>query len=212
MLKVAYASVGTVGVEFAPLCVLTTHLGRELASWSGLVYTVSLSINLRLGDVVFLHLFAKGLAIHTDSRTIDESALVEFAENTEDTTCTSALLHTVFLCVGSKFAETRHLAAQCVDVAHLEFGTSLLCHSQEMKHGVSASAHSDVECHGIEESLACGNALGQYTLVAILIICHRVLHNLTSSVAEELYAVFVSGKDSTVARKRETDSLGEGVH
>ena len=81
-----------------------------------------------------------------------------------------------------------------------------------MEHGVGASAHGYVEGHGVEESLACGNALGQHALVAVLVVCHRVLHHLTCSVAEELDAVFVSGKDSAVARQRESDCLSEGVH
>ena len=95
-----------------------------------MIDTVCLGVYLSFGDVIFLHLLAEGLTIHTDSRSIDESALVEFVEDTKDTTCTSALLYTVFLCVGRQLTEARHLAAQFVDVAHLEVGTCFLCHSQ----------------------------------------------------------------------------------
>ena len=130
MFQIANTTIGTIFVQLAPLCVLTTHLCGELTSGSCLIDTVSLWVNLCLGDIVFLHLLAEGLSIHTDSRTIDESALVEFVENTEDTTGTSTLLNTVFLCVRCQLAEAWHLATQCVNVAHLEVCSSLLCHCQ----------------------------------------------------------------------------------
>ena len=102
--EVTDATVGTVGVKLAPLRVLATHLGRELATGCSLVYTVCLRINTCFCYIVFLHLLAKSLAIHTDSGTIYETALVELAEYAEDTAGTTALLHTVLLGVGSELA------------------------------------------------------------------------------------------------------------
>ena len=77
---------------------------------------------------------------------------------------------------------------------------------------VGAAAHGDVESHGVEESVACGNVAWQHALIAILIIGHRVLHDLTGSLLEQLYAVLVRGKDGSVAGQRQANGLCERVH
>ena len=120
-----------------------------------------------------------------------------------------AFLHTVFLCVGSQFAETRHLSTQLVDVAHGEVGTCLLCHSQQVEHGVGAASHGYVESHGIEQSLTSGYAAWQHALVAIVIVCHGISHDEASCIAEELHPVGVCGQYGAVARQRQTYGLSE---
>ena len=71
MFEVAYAAVGPVGVQFSPLCVLASHLGGELASRCGLVYTVGFRVDILFCYVVAFHLFSKSLTIYTDGRAVD---------------------------------------------------------------------------------------------------------------------------------------------
>ena len=109
-----------------------------------MIDSVSLWVNLSTCDVIFLHLLSQCLAIHTHHIAIDQATLVEFVQDTHNTTSTVALLYTILLSIRSQLAEARHLTAQLVDVLHLEVGTSLLSHSQEMKYRIGTSTHSDV--------------------------------------------------------------------
>ena len=174
-----------------------------------MVDSVSLGINLCAGNIVFLHLLIESLAVNTLYGAVDETALVQLVQDSEDTTCAVALLHTVFLGVRAQLAEARHLAAQLVDVFHLEVCASLLSYCQQMEHGVGASAHSDVQGHGVEECVAGSNVAWQYALVAVLIICISVLNYLACSIFEELDAVLVGSKNGSVAWQAQTDGLGE---
>ena len=212
MFKVADATVGTVLVKCAPLAVLTAHLSREAVARSRLIYAVGIGVDVVFHYVIFLELLAQSLAIDAAAVLVYQSALGEFVDDAEYSTGTAALLHTVFLGVRSQLAQARSLAAQRIDVLHGEVGASLLSHCQQMEHGVCASTHSDVERHGIEESLASGDVAGQNALVSVLIICQRILHYLSSGFAEEFYSVLVSGENSAVSRQRETDGLGQRVH
>ena len=212
MFKVANATLGTVGVKILPLGILTSHLRRELTSRCAVVYAVGLRINGGSRDVIFLHGLIERCSVNAFGATVDQSALVKLVQDAEDAASTTTLLHTVFLRVGSELTQTGHMTAQAVNVLHLKVGTSLLSHSQEMEHGVGAAAHGDVESHGVEESIACGNVAWQHTLIAILIIGHRVLHDLTGSLLEQLYAVLVRGKDGSVAGQRQANGLCERVH
>ena len=174
-----------------------------------MVDSVSLSINLCAGNVVFLHLLIECLAVNTLYGAVDQTVLVQLVQDTEDTTCAVALLHTVFLGVRAQLAEARHLAAQLVYVFHLEVCASFLSYSQQVEHGVGASAHGDVQGHGVEECVTGSNVAWQYALVAVLIICISVLNYLACSIFEELDAVLVGSKNGSVAWQTQTDGLGE---
>lgn len=62
-----------------------------------MVDSVSLGINLCAGNIVFLHLLIECLAVNTLYGAVDQTALVQLVQDTEDTTCAVALLYTVFL-------------------------------------------------------------------------------------------------------------------
>ena len=212
VVETADASVLAVGVKALPLRILRAHLGGELAAWSTVIDAVCLRVKAFACDVILSHGLFQGHAVHTFSLAVDESAAVEFTKDTENTTGTVALLHTILLGVGRELAQARHLTTQLVNVGHLEICLCLLCHCQQMEHGVGAAAHGDVEGHGIEESIAGGYAAGQHTLVTLFIIFQSILHDETGSILEELDTVLVRGKNCAVARQGKTDGLGERVH
>ena len=212
MLQIANTTILTVGIQALPLSILTTHLGRELTTRCRMIDSVGLWVELTSGDIIFLHLFVKSMTINSHYRAVDKSSLVELIQYTHDSSCTVAFLHTVLLSVRTQLAETRHLAAQLIDVLHLEVGASLLSHSQQVKHGIGTSAHGDIQSHGIEECITGSDIAWQYALVAILIISISILNHLTCCILEELNAVLVSSQDGTIARKAQTDSLSKRVH
>ena len=89
---------------------------------------------------------------------------------------------------------------------------AFLGYGQQVEHGVGAAAHGDVERHGVEESLTCGDAAWQYRLVAVLVVGVSVLHNLSGSCFEQLDAVLVGGQDGSVTGQSQTDGFGERGH
>ena len=46
-----------------------------------------------------------------------------------------------------------------------------------MQHGVGRPAHGNIQRHGVQESLARGDALRQYALIPFLIIFERILYH-----------------------------------
>src|SRR5574344_976887 len=50
-------------------------------------------------------------------------------------------------------------------------GLNFLSYCQQVEHGVGASAHGDVQGHGVEECVEGSYIAWQYALVAVLIIC-----------------------------------------
>ena len=157
-------------------------------------------------------MLAQSLAVNAAAVLVYQTALGEFVDNAEYSTCTSALLNAVFLRVRSQLAKARSLAAQLVNILHREVCACLLRHSEQMEHSICTSSHSDVECHCIKESITSGDVTRQNALVSILIICQRILNYLACGIAEKLYPVLVSRENSAVSGQRETDSLGQGVH
>ena len=113
------------------------------------------------GRVVGDQCLAERIAVHTDSQTIDEPALVQFAQNAQYASGTVTLLDAVLLSVWSQLAEARHTPRQFVDVLHGEVHARLLGHGQQVEHGIGRAPHSDVERHSVQEGLAGGNAAGQ---------------------------------------------------
>jgi alpha-L-arabinofuranosidase len=212
MLQVADTTVFSVCIEAFPLCILATHLGRELSARGRMIDSVSLWVDAGTCDIIFLHLFCKGMTIHTHHVAIDKSALVQLVQDAQDTTGTVALLHAILLSIRRELAEARHLAAQSVDVFHLEVGTSFLSHSQQVEHGVGATAHGDIKCHGVEEGVTGSDVAWQNALVTILIVCVCILNHLAGSLLEEFDAVLMGSKNGSVSRKTQTDSLGKRVH
>ena len=83
---------------------------------------------------------------------------------------------------------------------------------QQMKNRIRRSSHSDIECHGIQESLTGSDTPGQYTLVSFFVIFKSILHNQFSSVLEELGTVLMSSYNRSVAGKRQPDGFIQTVH
>ena len=81
-----------------------------------------------------------------------------------------------------------------------------------MQHGVGAAAHGDVECHGIEKSLARGYASGEHTFVALFIIAHGIGHNLPCRIHKQANTVLMCGQYRAVAGERQTDGFCQRVH
>ena len=81
-----------------------------------------------------------------------------------------------------------------------------------MQYGVGAGTHGYVQSHGIHESLTSGYAAGQNALVAVLVVCKGILHYLSGSILEELYAIGMCGQDGAIAGQRQAYALGEVVH
>ena len=105
-----------------------------------------------------------------------------------------------------------HLAGKGVDVGHLEIGSRLGRHGQQVQHRVGRAAHGDVERHGVQERGARGDAAGQHGLVAVFIVLVGILYDLARRLAEKLRAHGVRGQDGAVAGQGQADGLGEAVH
>ena len=118
----------------------------------------------------------------------------------------------VLLRVGRHLAETGRLARQHVDVFHLEIGSRLMSHSQQVEYRVGGAAHGDIQRHGVEKSLAGCDATWQHALVTVLVVFVSVLHNQLGGVLEKLLAVLVRSHDGAVARQGQADSLVQAVH
>ena len=212
MFEITDTTILSICIKTFPLCILTSHLSREFSARSRMIDAVCLRINLSTSDIILLHLFIECLTIHALYSTINQTTLIKFVQDTQDTTGTVAFLHTILLSIRRQLTEARHLTAQLVDIFHLEVSTSFLSYSQKMEHGIGTTTHSNIKSHGIEECITGSNITWQYTLITILIISIGILHNLTSRSLEEFYAVLVGSENSTIARKTQADSLSKRVH
>ena len=212
MFDVADTTVLAVGVQSLVHGALCTHLVAEHTGRCAAIYSLCLGIDIILEDRVFLNILGQCGAIHALHRGVYQAALGQFAKQVEHTSGTTALLHAVLLAVGSQFAQEGSLAREFVHILHGEVHLGLLSHGKQVQNGVSAGTHCYVQSHGIHESLTSGNATRQNALIAILVVCEGILHYLTGSILEELYAIGMGSQNGTVAGQRKTDTLGEVVH
>ncbi len=109
-------------------------------------------------------------------------------------------------------AEHRGDTRQAVDIVDSEVGSSLVGNGQQMEHSVGRPAHGDIERHGVEHRLACGNVARENRVIAMKIVGFGILHNLTGSTPEEIASVGMSGKHGAVAGKSKADGLVERIH
>ena len=49
----------------------------------------------------------------------------------------------------SELAKARYLAAKLVDIFHIEISACFLSHSQQVEHGIGATAHCNIKSHCI---------------------------------------------------------------
>ena len=82
------------------------------------------------------HGLAERHAVDALAAAINEAAFVQLVKDAEDAAGAVALLHAVLLRVRCQLAQTGRLAAQGVDVLHGEVHPTLLCHGQQVQHGV----------------------------------------------------------------------------
>ena len=101
---------------------------------------------------------------------------------------------------------------QHIDIFHCKVGTGFVSHGKQMQHGVGAAAHGNVESHGIEHCLTCGNASRQYRFIALIVVTMAVVDDNLCRFLEQLAAVGVSGKYGAVAGKCQAYGLVEAVH
>ncbi len=87
------------------------------------------------------------------------------------------------------------MAAQAVYVGHAEIDARFVGHGQQVEHRVGRAAHGDVQGHGVEEGLACGDAQGQYAVVALVIVAFGIAHDEACGIFEEASAVGVGGQE-----------------
>ena len=212
MFKTSDAALLAVGVELLPLRVLAPHLRGEAAAGRTVIDTVGLGIGLVNRYPVFLHRFGKRQTVHTLRLAFNQSAFVQLVHDAEYSACTVAFLHAIFLRIGRKHTEARHMPTQSVDVAHLEINPSFLCYGQQVEHRVRASAHGNVQGHGIEEGLARGNASREHALVSVFIIGTGIPDDLSGRIFEQPNAVLMRSQYRSVARQCKADSFGERVH
>ena len=111
VLERAYATILAVYVKRLPLCILTAHLCRELASRSTAIYTIGLCRNTVAGDVVRSHSLSQCHSVNTLGVTVNQSATVKLVQDAEDATCAVALLYAILLCVRRELAQARHVSA-----------------------------------------------------------------------------------------------------
>ena len=177
-----------------------------------MIDAIGLSIDSTIHNTIFLHRLGQRHAIHTDSRAIDKATFIQFIQNTQDTTSTTALLYRVFLCVRRQFAQARYLATEGIDILHGKVGTCLLSHCQQVQHGIGTTSHGDIKCHCIHKGFAGSDITRQYALVTIFVISKGILHYLTGCCLKQLYTVGMGCQNRTITWKRKADSLCERVH
>ena len=226
MFYIAYAAVLAVGIETLVVGLLCAKLVAELASRgrevnhgsnqvSVLVSRFNTSngkFGVRLVDAIRFNILSQCMAIDTLQTGINESALIKFGHQAHHAASATKLLNAILLAVGGQFHEEGCLARESVDIVHREVNPSLLGNGEQMEHGVGGGSHGYIHCHGVEECLTGGYAARQHTLVAILVIGQRVLHNQAGCLLHQALTVLMGSQYSAVARQRETDGLCQVVH
>src|SRR5690554_2309301 len=147
-------------------------------------------------------------AAHT---AVDELSPLQFCQYAQDASGPVDVLHVV-VAVGGHFAQNRGFAGKLVDVVHTEVHLRFVGNGQEVQHGIGASAHGNVEGHGVHKGRLGGNVAGQYRNIAVLVIAVGQFYNLVGGVFEELSTVHVGGYNGAVARQGQSQRLVEAVH
>jgi len=77
---------------------------------------------------------------------------------------------------------------------------------------IGRTTHRNIQSHGIQKSLASGNATRKHALISLFIIFHRIVHNQLSCIFEKLRTVFMRGYNSPVSGKSQADGFVQAVH
>ena len=165
-----------------------------------------------LVHAVCLNILFQRMTVHTLQAGINQSALVQFGHQSHHAAGSAKLLHAVLLTVGSQLHQEGRLAREGVYVVHREVHPSLLCHGQQVQDRVGRGTHGYIHCHGVQESLAGGNAAWQHALVAILVVGHCVLHNQPGRLSHQSLTVLMRGQYGAVAGQRQANGLRQVVH
>src|SRR5690554_1914530 len=142
---------------------------------------------------------------------VDELSPLQFCQYAQDASGPVDVLHVV-VAVGGHFAQNRRLAGKLVDVVHAKIDLRFVGNGQEVQHGIGASAHGNIEGHGVHKGRLGGNVAGQYRNITVLVIAVGQFYNLVGGVFEELSTVHVGGYNGAVARQGQSQSLVEAVH
>ena len=202
----------TVGIQCLIHLVLCAQLVAEHACGGRAVNAFGLLVNLGFHDGILFYILRQGGAVHALHSCVKQTTLCQLAHQIQHTSGTSTLLHAVLLAVRRQFAKERSLARETVNIAHGEVHLGFLCHGQQVQHGIGACAHGNVKGHGIEECGTGGNGTGQHAFVAILVIRHGILHNLSGSLLHQFHTIGMGGQDGSVSRQRKSQTFCQVVH
>ena len=212
MFEVAYATLGTVGVERVVIRVLCAHLYAELASRRGLIFRLGADCSFGAEYAILLYLLLQRQTVDALEARVDKTALGKLVHDADDAASTVDVLYVILLRIRSDLANARHLARQSVNVRHLEVDTRLVSHGKQVQDRVGGAAHSYVQRHGVEECLTGGYAARQDALVAVAIVFVSVFNYQFCRVGKKLLALLMRRHNGAVARQGEAYGLIEAVH
>ena len=212
MLQITDTPCGTVGVQRIVHRVLRAQRDAERSARCAPVNAQRLGIGSGHTYIISGNGFRQGSSVYPAHRSVQQAPLRQLAQNVQNTTGTVHVLYVVFLRIGSHLAQARHASRKLVDVVHTEIHFRLVGNGKQVKHRVGRTAHRNVEGHGVEESLACGDAPWQYTIIPITVILPRILHDEPCRVFEQDAAVGVRSKNGAVPRQGKPDCLVQAIH
>ncbi len=191
--------------------ILGESRNAELTAWTSEITLLDFFRRIA-HHVVRFNGFADSLCMDGVAFAVNEAHSVKFRENAENTACTVHVFHVNVVNGRSDFTNARRVTGKSVDVLHGEVCTGFLCNGEQVENRVRATAHGDVETHGVFESGLRGDRTRKDGFIVFIIVAVAEFHNATSCFFKELSTFGVCGDNGTVTRKGKTDRFGKGVH
>ncbi len=208
MVEIAYASRCAISVERRIYSVLRAHQKIASSARSAVPQAIGFgSICRTFRRIALDSLFQSKTVdtLHAGMQQPIESKLLHYRQDSSGT----VYILDMVMRIRGHLAEHRGDTRQAVDIVDSEVGSSLVGNGQQMEHSVGRAAHGDIERHGVEHRLACGDVAREYRVIAMAIVGFGILHNLTGSTPEELAAVGMCGENCAVAGKSKADGFVE---
>jgi len=202
----------TVFIQF--LIIHTLRAEYEVKSISGCarIFFDSLFTYVRTCNGILINSLCQRHSVYPANRRVHQTSFGQFVHDCNNSTGTVHILNVILLCVRSYFAKARSLAGKHINVVHLEVDSRFMGNSQQVKNRIGRTTHRNIQSHGIQKSLASGNATRKHALVPLFIIFHRIIHNQLSSIFEKLRTVFMRGYNGPVSGKSQADGFVQAVH
>ena len=118
----------------------------------------------------------------------------------------------VFLGARRDFTQLRYFAGELIDITHGEVDFRFLCRRQQVKYGVSRSAHRDIQRHGVFKRRLTGDVTRQCAFIILFVVTFGQFNNAFTGIEEQLLTVSVGCQQRAVARLRQAQSFGQAVH